>query len=206
MPQQVEGSIEVEAPIDQVYEYWETLENLPNFMRNVEEVRATGDNTTHWSVKGPFGASVEFDARTTQNERNEALAWSSEDGDVQTSGQVRFRDLGDEKTRVEVQMNWFDPPGGKVGETVTGLVAGPKTMLEQDLQNFKDLMEGKATPEEIQERPNAAQVHTGAVAFLTSGTGLAILGGGLLLWLLLRRSGGSSSRRKSGTARIIFEF
>lgn len=202
MPQRLEGSIEIDAPVKQVYEYWETLENLPDFMRNVEEVRSTGDNTTHWSVKGPFGASVEFDARTTQNESNEALAWNSENGDVQTSGQVRFQDLGDEKTRVEVQMNWFDPPGGKIGETVTGLVAGPKAMLEQDLQNFKDIMEGKATPEEIQERPNAAQVHTGVVAFLTSSTGLAILGGGFLLWLLLRRGG----RKKPGTARIIFEF
>ncbi len=202
MPQRLEGSIEIDAPVKQVYEYWETLENLPDFMRNVEEVRSTGENTTHWSVKGPFGASVEFDARTTQNESNEALAWNSENGDVQTSGQVRFQDLGDEKTRVEVQMNWFDPPGGKIGETVTGLVAGPKAMLEQDLQNFADIMEGKATPEEIQERPNAAQVHTGVVAFLTSGPGLAILGGGFLLWLLLRRGG----RKKSGTARIIFEF
>ena len=205
MAQRLEGSIEVNAPVQQVYDYWETLENLPNFMRNVEEVRSIGDNKTHWNVKGPFGASVEFDARTTQNERNEALAWESEDGDVETSGQVRFRDLGDERTRVEVQMDWFDPPGGKVGETVTGLVAGPKTMLEQDLQNFKDLMEGEATPQEIQERPNAAQVHTGAVAFLTSGTGLAILGLGFVLWLLLR-GGGGSRRKKSGGARIIFEF
>ena len=206
MAQRLEGSIEVNAPVDKVYEYWETLENLPDFMRNVEQVRSTGENTTHWSVKGPFGASVEFDARTTQNERNEALAWSSEDGDVETSGQVRFRDLGDERTRVEVQMNWFDPPGGKVGETVTGLVAGPKTMLEQDLQNFKDLMEGEATPEDIQQRPNAAQAHTGVVAFLTSVPGLLAVGGVILVWLLLRRGGGGSSSKKSGTARIIFEF
>ncbi|CAN5740387.1 hypothetical protein BH24ACT22_BH24ACT22_02260 [soil metagenome] len=204
MAQRLEGSIEVNAPVQQVYDYWETLENLPNFMRNVEEVRSTGDNTTHWSVKGPFGASIQFDARTTQNESNEALAWSSEGGDVETSGQVRFRKLGDEKTRVEVQMNWFDPPGGKVGETITGLVAGPKAMLEQDLKNFKDLMEGNATPEDIQQRPNAAQAHTGAVAFLTSSTGLAILGVGFVLWLLLR--GGGSKRKKSGNARIIFEF
>lgn len=203
MAQRLEGSIEIDAPVDRVYEYWETLENLPDFMRNVEEVRSTGENTTHWSVKGPFGASVEFDARTTQNEPNEALAWNSEDGDVQTSGQVRFQDLGDERTRVEVQMNWFDPPGGKVGETVTGLVAGPKAMLDQDLRNFKDVMEGKATPEDIQQRPNAAQVHTGIVAFLTSTTGLITVGTVLLLWLLLRRGG---SRKKDGTARIIFEF
>jgi 4-amino-4-deoxy-L-arabinose transferase-like glycosyltransferase len=39
------------------------------------------------------------------------------------------------------------------------------------------------------------------VAFLTSGTGLLVVGGGLVLWLLLRRRGGRSKR-----SRIIFEF
>jgi hypothetical protein len=28
MPQRVEGSIEIEAPVETVYSYWETLENL----------------------------------------------------------------------------------------------------------------------------------------------------------------------------------
>ena len=37
MPQRVEGAIEIEAPVETVYGYWETLENLPNFMANVEE-------------------------------------------------------------------------------------------------------------------------------------------------------------------------
>lgn len=203
MAQRLESSIEINAPVKEVYEYWETLENLPDFMRNVEQVRSIGDDTTHWSVKGPFGASVEFDARTTQKERNEAIAWNTEDGDVQTSGQVRFQDIGDDRTRLEVQMNWFDPPGGKVGETVSGLVAGPKTILEQDLLNFKDIMEGEATPEDIQQRTNAAQAHTGLVAFLTSTTGLAVIGGVFLLWLLFGRG---SRRKKPGTARIIFEF
>jgi hypothetical protein len=64
-------------------------------------------------------------------------------------------------------------------------------------------MEGTATPEEIQQRPAVADVHSGAVATLTSGTGLAVVGGLLLLWLLLRRGGSSDSKGKS---RIIFEF
>src|SRR3712207_7660278 len=54
MPQRVEGSIEVEAPVQEVYAYWQTLENLPQFMANVEEVRSTGPDTTHWRVKGPL--------------------------------------------------------------------------------------------------------------------------------------------------------
>lgn len=201
MPQRVEGSVEVEAPVQQVYEYWQTLENLPNFMSNVEEVRSTGDDTTHWRIKGPFGATVEFDARTTQNEPNEAIAWNSEDGQVQTSGQVRFQEIGEGRTRVEVVMNYANPPGGKVGESASKLLSNPQVMLKQDLQNFKEIMEGRATPEEIQQRPSAATAQSGALAFLTSGTGLALVGG-LLLVLLLRRSG-SRRRRRS---RIIFEF
>jgi uncharacterized membrane protein len=199
MPQRVESSVVVEAPVTRVYEYWRNLENLPNFMSNIEEVRATGPNKTHWRVKGPLGAKMEFDAQTTQDEEDRAIGWNSLDGDVQTSGQVRFQELGPERTRVEVTMNYADPPGGKLGEVGSRLVANPQVMVDQDLYNFKEIMEGRATPEEIQQRPATATAQSSLVAFLTSGTGLAVVGG-LVLLLLLRRRG---SRRRS---RIIFEF
>ena len=205
MPQQVEGSIEVQASAQTVYEYWRNLENLPNFMSNIEEVRSTGPDTTHWVVKGPLGTKMEFDARTTQDEPNSAIGWNTVDGNIQTSGQVRFQELGPNQTRIDVTMNYADPPGGKVGEVASRAVANPKVMMEQDLRNFKDIIEGTATPEEVQQRPSAANAQSGAVAFLTSGTGLLVLGGGFLLWLLLRRGGGGSSSGK-GKSRIIFEF
>ena len=203
MAEPITGSIEVEVPVAQAYEYWRNLENLPSFMKNIEEVRATGPDTTHWVVKGPLGYRAEFDARTTQDEPNSAIGWNTVDGDVQTSGQVRFQEVTPNRTRLEVQMKYADPPGGKAGEAVSRLTSGPKTIMEQDLKNFKDLMEGIATPEEIQQRPAVADVHSGAIATLTSGTGLAVMGGLLLLWLLLRRGGSSGSKGKS---RIIFEF
>ncbi len=203
MAEPITGSIEVEVPVAQAYEYWRDLENLPNFMKNIEEVRATGPDTTHWVVKGPLGYRAEFDARTTQDEPNSAIGWNTVDGDVQTSGQVRFQEVTPNRTRLEVQMKYADPPGGKAGEAVSRLTSGPKAIMEQDLKNFKDIMEGTATPEEIQQRPAVADVHSGAVATLTSGTGLAVVGGLLLLWLLLRRGGSSGSKGKS---RIIFEF
>ena len=201
MPQRVEGSIEVEAPAEQVYEYWHTLENLPQFMTNVEEVRSTGPDTTHWRVKGPLGASLEFDARTTQDEPNEAIGWNTEDGEVQTSGQVRFQQVTENRTRVEVQMNYWDAPGGKAGEVASRIVANPQIMMQQDLQNFKEIIEGTATPEEIQQRPAAATAQSSLVAFLTSGAGLLIVGGGLVLWFMLRRRGASGKK-----SRIVFEF
>lgn len=202
MPQRVEGSIVVDAPVERVYEYWSNLENLPNFMTNVEEVRATGPDRSHWRVKGPLGTKMEFDAQTTQREENRALGWNSMDGDVQTSGQVRFQELGSERTRVEVTMNYADPPGGKLGEVGSRFVANPQAMMEQDLHYFKEIMEGRATPEEIQQRTSVASAQSGVVAFLTSGTGLLVLGGALLLLLLLRRRGGRSRKR----SRIVLEF
>jgi uncharacterized membrane protein len=201
MPQRVESSVVVEAPVSRVYDYWRSLENLPNFMSNIEEVRSTGPRTTHWRVKGPLGAKMEFDAETTQDEENSAIGWNTVDGDVETSGQVRFQELGPERTRVEVTMNYSDPPGGKIGEVGSRLVANPQVMMDQDLYNFKEIIEGRATPEEIQQRPAAASAQSGILAFLTSGAGLALVGGLVLLLLLRRRR-----RRSSKKSRIILEF
>ncbi len=200
MPQRVESSVVVEAPVSRVYEYWRDLENLPNFMTNVEEVRATGPDRTHWVVKGPLGVKMEFDAETTQEEENRALGWNSVDGNVETSGQVRFQELGPERTRVEVTMNYADPPGGRLGEVGSRLVSNPQVMVDQDLYNFKEIIEGRATPEEIQQRPATATAQSSIVAFLTSGTGLAVVGGLVLLLLLRRR------RRSRKRSRIVFEF
>jgi uncharacterized membrane protein len=201
MPQRVESSVVVEAPVSRVYDYWRSLENLPNFMSNIEEVRSTGPRTTHWRVKGPLGAKMEFDAETTQDEENSAIGWNTVDGDVESSGQVRFQELGPERTRVEVTMNYSDPPGGKIGEVGSRLIANPQVMMDQDLYNFKEIIEGRATPEEIQQRPAAASAQSGILAFLTSGAGLALVGGLVLLLLLRRRR-----RRSSKKSRIILEF
>jgi len=202
MPQRVESSVVVEAPVARVYDYWRNLENLTNFMSNIEEVRSVGDHRTHWRVKGPLGTTMEYDAETTQDEENEAIAWNSTGGDIQTSGQVRFQELESERTRIEVTMNYSDPPGGRLGEVGSRLVANPQVMMDQDLQHFKEIIEGTSTPEEIQQRTAAASAQSGLAVFLTSGAGLLVLGGLVLLLLLLRRG----SRRTSKRSRIVFEF
>ena len=116
MAQRVQESIEVQAPLQDVYGYWSNFQNFPRFMENIEEVRMTGEDTSHWKVKGPLGTSVEFDAKTTQMNPEQGVGWNTVDGQVMTSGEIRFQEVQPDRTRVEVTMNYADPPGGKAGE------------------------------------------------------------------------------------------
>ena len=136
MAQRVQESIEVQAPRQDVFTYWSNLENFPQIMSNIEEVRVAGD-TSHWRVKGPLGKTVEFDARTTEMSPERGIAWNStNDNDVETSGQVRFEEVAEGRTRIDVTMNYADPPGGRVGEVVADAISNPEREMREDLENF----------------------------------------------------------------------
>ena len=136
MAQRVHESIEVQAPVGDVFTYWSNLEHFPAIMSNVEEVRVIDGETSHWRVKGPLGKSVEFDAKTTEMTPERGIGWNSIEGDVNTSGEVRFEEVGPGRTRIDVTMNYADPPGGKVGEVVADAVSNPERMMREDLENF----------------------------------------------------------------------
>ncbi|MBA2443697.1 MAG: SRPBCC family protein [Rubrobacter sp.] len=141
MAQRVNESIEVGAPLEDVFAYWSNFENFPKFMQNIEEVRMTGEDMSHWKVKGPLGKSVEFEARTTEMDQNRGIGWNTVEGEVMTAGEVKFEELLPDRTRVEVTMNYSDPPGGKVGEVAAELLADPEKRLREDLESFEKIVE-----------------------------------------------------------------
>ena len=141
MGQPVQESIEVQAPLQDVYSYWSNFQNFPRFMENIEEVGCTGEDTSHWKVKGPLGTSVEFDAKTTEMNPEQGVGWNTVDGQVMTSGEIRFQEVQPDRTRVEVTMNYADPPGGKAGELVANILSDPEKSTRQDLENFAGIVE-----------------------------------------------------------------
>ncbi len=141
MAQRIHESIEVQAPLRDVFVYWSNFQNFPRIMRNVEEVRATGPDTTRWRVKGPLGKTIEYDARTTEMDPTRGIAWQSVEGEVENSGQVRFEEVAVDRTRIEVTMNYADPPGGKVGEVVAEVIYNPEREVREDLENFASRVE-----------------------------------------------------------------
>ena len=142
--QRVERSIRVKAPAAQAYQFWRNFENFPEFMRHVEQVRCLDAECrrSHWKLRGPVGVSIEYDAELTQDEPNKAISWNSRDGEMNTTGSVTFSEQED-NTLVHVIMQWASPPGGPIGEAASHILQDPDEMLQQDLERFKDIVEGR---------------------------------------------------------------
>jgi uncharacterized membrane protein len=142
----VRKALYLRAPIDRVFALWSDPEAFPRFMTHVLGVRREGEGRYQWTVTGPLGAQVSWDAEVTELEPERLIAWRSIDGSgVQNTGRVTFspRDGG---TDVQIHLTYV-PPGGDLGHALATLFgAGPKKQLDDDLLRFKSLLEtGKAT-------------------------------------------------------------
>jgi uncharacterized membrane protein len=132
----IEQSIEVEAPLDRVYNQWTQFEEFPQFMEGVEEIRQLDDTHLHWVAE--FGGSRhEWDAEITEQKPDERVAWRNTDG-KDNAGVVTFHRLADDKTKVMVQMD-FVPEGIK--EKLGAAIGAPDRRVQGDLERFKELVE-----------------------------------------------------------------
>lgn len=149
----IQKSIAVRAPVEKVYELLRNYDNFPRFMHNVRAVELRPDGTSHWTVAGPAGVSVEWDAITTDMEENRLIAWSTTEGSaVDHAGVIRLVPEGD-ITRVHLTMS-YTPIGGGVGHAIAVLFgADPKSELDEDLLRMKALLEGVNVPRDIAAQP-----------------------------------------------------
>jgi uncharacterized membrane protein len=138
----VQKTIRVRAPVEEVWELWSNFESFPRFMSHLREVRSISEDRSHWVAAGPAGVPVEWDAIVTEWVPNELIAWKSIEGStVKTAGRVRFRPTSDGDTAIDVQMS-YNPPAGVVGHAVASLFgADPKRAMDEDMLRLKSLLE-----------------------------------------------------------------
>ena len=141
----VEDTIDVAAPVGRVFAYWERIENFPQFMPSVREVRDLGGRRSHWKVAGPFGSDIEWDAEQTVDEPNRLIGWKTVAGSVvEHAGIVRFEPLADGGTRVRVRLS-YNPIGGAIGHGVaSALGVDPGSLMSTDLRRMKEAVESGA--------------------------------------------------------------
>jgi uncharacterized membrane protein len=143
----IQKTLYIEAPVDQVYAFWSNYENFPLFMSHVREVEDLGNGRSHWSVSGPGGVPIEWDATLTQQTPNEVIAWRSEAGSMlENAGIIRFVPSGT-GTRVDLRF-CYHPPAGGAGQAVAELLGSdPRAKLNEDLGRMKALLEATTRSE-----------------------------------------------------------
>jgi len=135
----VEKSIEIEAPVQKVYNQWTQFEEFPRFMEGVAEVRQLDDKRLYW-VAEIAGKRKEWKAEIFEQIPDQRIAWRSTTG-AKNSGMVNFYPLSDERTRVTLKLN-YDPEG--VMENVGDKLGVLDRKVQGDLQRFKQFIQTRA--------------------------------------------------------------
>jgi uncharacterized membrane protein len=144
----IEDAITIGRSRAELYSFWRDFTNLPRFMENVESIEVLDERRSRWTVKGPAGTSVTWEAEIVNETPDEKIAWRSlEDAQIANAGTVEFKDApAGRGTEVHVVME-YAPPAGQLGALVARATGRePKTQVRQELRRFKSLMETGETP------------------------------------------------------------
>jgi uncharacterized membrane protein len=147
----IQKTIHIEAPIEQVFSFWTNYENFSLFMSNIRQIEDLGGGRSRWVVSGPGGAPIEWDAVLTEQVPHDRIAWRSEPGSMlENAGVIRFRPEG-RGTRVDLRL-CYNPPVGGAGQAVAELLgADPRAKLNEDLGRLKALLEATVRSEPHEE-------------------------------------------------------
>jgi uncharacterized membrane protein len=136
----VDESIDVRVPVEQAYNQWTQFEEFPKFMEGIQSVQQLDDGHVKW-VAEVRGETREWTTEITEQRPDEKIAWKTIGGEVKNDGIVTFEQLGNDQTRINVEM---DVEGESGTENVAGDLLGiVKTQVRGDLERFKQLIESR---------------------------------------------------------------
>jgi uncharacterized membrane protein len=136
----VQDSIEVQVPVQQAYNQWTQFEEFPRFMDGIQSVQQLDETHVEW-VAEIRGESRQWTTEITEQQPDKKVAWKTISGEVKNDGVVTFEQVGDNQTRVSVQM---DVESKSTAENVAGDLLGiVKDEVHGDLERFKQLIENR---------------------------------------------------------------
>jgi uncharacterized membrane protein len=136
----IEKTIEIDAPVNKVYNQWTQFEEFPRFMEGVEQVTQIDDSHLHW-IAEVGGKKKEWDAEITVQIPDERIAWQSTSG-VTTAGTVNFKPKDQNHTVITLTMS-YEPEGAL--ENVGDALGFLSRRVEGDLERFKEFIQTRGT-------------------------------------------------------------
>jgi ribosome-associated toxin RatA of RatAB toxin-antitoxin module len=133
------ASVEVNAPVHQVYSLFTHFNDFPKFMSFVKEVSYYDEQRSHWVAQ--IVGTHEWDAVNEEWIPDKQIAWRSTSG-LENRGRVEFSPAGENRTAVDVYLS-YTPPAGVLGELVNraGVDSRFDETLQRDLERFAHMVE-----------------------------------------------------------------
>jgi uncharacterized membrane protein len=137
---QITEAVEVQVPVRTAYDQWTQFETFPEFMEGVKSVRQLDDKTLEW-VAEVGGREKSWEAKITEQQPDERIAWTAVDG-AHNAGVVTFHRLAEGKSRVTLQLD-VEPQGPL--ESVGDALGVVQRRVKGDMERFKDFIESRGT-------------------------------------------------------------
>ena len=128
----IKRSIEVQAPVEEVYSRWTHVEDFPLVMRSLREVKRVGERRFYWRAERdglPYEAVEEISLMIP----NRRIAWRNVSG-AENSGVVSFDALAPDLTRVTLDLAYVPDSGWREPSALV-------ERIERTLEAFRDLAE-----------------------------------------------------------------
>ena len=139
MPDWLEHSVqvEVEAPIELVWQLWADVEQMPRWMKWIESVKIIEDNPelSRWKLN-TGGLEFSWLSRIFKMVPHQVIEWESVDG-LPNRGAIRFYDRKDSSI-VRLTVAYAIP--GILGKIMDNLFLGRavESTIQADLERFRD--------------------------------------------------------------------
>lgn len=158
---QIEESITVHKPLEEVYSRWRRVEDFPRLMSHLESVSRTNGAQSHWVARTPL--RLEWDAEITEEQENRKISWRSLPGSrIEHAGSVFFHPAPARKsTEVKIIIS-YKPPAGRLGAAAARLLGGlSANRIREDLRDFKAVIEAGEKPTNALHRQSRVSASAG---------------------------------------------
>ncbi|MBW4656229.1 MAG: SRPBCC family protein [Kaiparowitsia implicata GSE-PSE-MK54-09C] len=130
--------IEVDAPMQVVWDLWSDLEQMPNWMKWIDSVKIQPDNPdlSRWKLASG-GFEFSWLSRIVKLVHHQIIQWESVDG-LPNRGAIRFYDRGGDRSIVKLTVAYGVPDILARVLNMPFLVRVVETTLMADLERFRD--------------------------------------------------------------------
>jgi uncharacterized membrane protein len=148
----VERTMEIEAPIDHVFEFFANPENYLRISDVITNIELLGDGRFAKSIS-MAGVPVRFEERFTCVDKNQCLETrSTTNSPIRYFKQMRFEQVGEHHTRMHIHF-CYSPPGGELGNSMAAMFGLDAQSLLTDLfMRAKNFLETGREPHDATAR------------------------------------------------------